>query len=62
MGDITLLIERARAGDGSALDDLFQQLYPELSDPEIACALDINARTVRRDWQKARVLLSVALR
>ena len=30
MGDITLLIQRARAGDSGALDDLFQQLYPEL--------------------------------
>ena len=30
MGDITLLIQRARAGDSGALDDLFRQLYPEL--------------------------------
>lgn len=30
MGDITLLIQRARAGDAAALDALFQQLYPEL--------------------------------
>ena len=30
MGDITLLIERARAGDGDALGALFEQLYPEL--------------------------------
>lgn len=30
MGDITLLIERARNGDGDALGALFAQLYPEL--------------------------------
>lgn len=30
MGDITLLIERARGGDGSALGSLFELLYPEL--------------------------------
>jgi len=33
-----------------------------MSDPEIASALDITDRTVRRDWQKARLLLSAALR
>jgi RNA polymerase sigma factor (TIGR02999 family) len=30
MGDITTLLERARAGDRSAFDDLFDRLYPEL--------------------------------
>jgi DNA-directed RNA polymerase specialized sigma24 family protein len=129
MGDITLLIQRARAGDAHALDALFEQLYPELrriahlrlrrrfhdpklgthvtlddelagtdtaaeaqilrvhealeeiadfdarlarlvemryfggmSDLQIASALAITDRTVRRDWQKARLLLSAALR
>ena len=33
-----------------------------LNDLEIASALDITDRTVRRDWQKARLLLSTALR
>lgn len=31
-------------------------------DEEIAQALDLSVRTVRRDWQKARLLLTVALR
>ncbi len=31
-------------------------------DDEIAQALDLSVRTVRRDWQKARLLLSEALR
>jgi len=33
-----------------------------MSDEEIAAALDITTRTVRRDWQKARLLLAQALR
>ena len=33
-----------------------------LSDDEIASALDVTTRTVRREWQKARVLLAEALR
>ena len=33
-----------------------------LSDAEIAEALDLGVRTVRRDWQKARVVLAATLR
>jgi RNA polymerase sigma factor (TIGR02999 family) len=33
-----------------------------MSDPEIAAAMDITDRTVRREWQKARLLLAAALR
>jgi len=32
------------------------------SDLEIAEALELTTRTVRRDWSKARMLLSVALK
>jgi RNA polymerase sigma factor (TIGR02999 family) len=32
-----------------------------LSEPEIALALDISERTVRRDWEKARLLLAQVL-
>ncbi len=32
-----------------------------LSEPEIAQALDISERTVRRDWEKARLLLAQVL-
>jgi DNA-directed RNA polymerase specialized sigma24 family protein len=31
------------------------------TEEDIAIALGINQRTVRRDWQKARLLLSLAL-
>lgn len=36
--------------------------FAGMSDLEIAGALDVTDRTVRRDWQKARVLLAAALR
>ena len=35
--------------------------FAGMSDLEIADALDVTDRTVRRDWQKARVLLAAAL-
>ena len=36
--------------------------FAGMTDPEIAEALGVTDRTVRRDWQKARVLLATALR
>jgi RNA polymerase sigma factor (TIGR02999 family) len=36
--------------------------FAGMSDPEIASALSVTDRTVRRDWQKARLLLAAALR
>lgn len=36
--------------------------FSGLGDTEIAAALDVTDRTVRRDWRKARVLLAAALR
>ena len=35
--------------------------FAGLSEAEIAQALDISERTVRRDWEKARLLLSRVL-
>jgi RNA polymerase sigma factor (TIGR02999 family) len=36
--------------------------FAGLSEQEIADALDLNERTVRRDWERARLLLSVSLK
>jgi RNA polymerase sigma factor (TIGR02999 family) len=36
--------------------------FAGLTEDEIAAALDVNERTVRRDWEKARVLLATMLR
>lgn len=37
------------------------RLFAELSSPDIADAIGINARTVERDWLKARTFLSACL-
>lgn len=36
--------------------------FAGLDDAEIACALDVGERTVRRDWEHARLLLAKALK
>ena len=36
--------------------------FAGMSETEIAAALGVNERTIRRDWQKARLLLAEALR
>jgi DNA-directed RNA polymerase specialized sigma24 family protein len=36
--------------------------FAGLTEGEIAAALDVTDRTVRRDWEKARVLLAAMLR
>ena len=35
--------------------------FAGLAEPQIALALGISERTVRRDWEKARLLLARAL-
>jgi RNA polymerase sigma factor (TIGR02999 family) len=35
--------------------------FAGMSEAEIAAALGVNERTVRRDWQKARLLLAESL-
>jgi len=53
--------------DIAALDERLARLvemryFGGMNDLEIASALDVTDRTVRRDWQKARLLLVAALR
>ena len=38
-----------------------QNLFVGLSDAEIAAALGLSDRTVRRDWDRARLLLAEML-
>ena len=50
------------AGVDARLAQVVEMRYfAGLSEPEIALALDISERTVRRDWEKARLLLSRVL-
>lgn len=64
--DEILQVHEALAQVGK-LDERLGQLvemryFGGLSDDEIAAALDVTTRTVRRDWHKARLLLAEALR
>ena len=36
--------------------------FAGLTEQEVAAALGVTDRTVRRDWEKARMLLAVALK
>jgi DNA-directed RNA polymerase specialized sigma24 family protein len=50
----------------AALDERLAQvaelrLFADLSSPDIAAVLGVNARTVERDWLKARTFLSACL-
>ena len=38
------------------------RFFGGLTEPEIAEALGLSERTVRRDWEKARLLLLAAVR
>ena len=40
----------------------FLRYFAGLNDAEIAVALDVGERTVRRDWEHARLLLAKALK
>ena len=69
-GEVTRLLQAAHGGDRAALDDALERLDPRqrqvvecrfyggLEDEEIAAALGVTTRTVRRDWVKARAWLN----
>ncbi len=54
MGDVTLLIERARDGDTAAFDQIFELLYPELR----AAAHRRLSRNVRNDAFETTALVN----
>jgi RNA polymerase sigma factor (TIGR02999 family) len=47
--------------DARAAEVVEMRYFCGMSEPEIAKALEVTERTVRRDWAKARVLLAEAL-
>jgi RNA polymerase sigma factor (TIGR02999 family) len=47
--------------DARAVQVVEMRYFAGMTEPEIACTLGITERTVRRDWQKAKLLLQVAL-
>ena len=54
-------LERIAAVDPRLTQVVEMRYFGGLSEPEIAESLGITERTVRRDWQKARLLLREAL-
>jgi RNA polymerase sigma factor (TIGR02999 family) len=54
-------LDRMAAIDVRMTQVVEMRYFGGLSDPEIAEALEVTERTVRRDWQKARLLLREAL-
>jgi RNA polymerase sigma factor (TIGR02999 family) len=54
-------LDRMAAIDPRMTQVVEMRYFGGLSDPEIAQALGVTERTVRRDWQKARLLLREAL-
>ena len=55
------LEELARV-DARLVQVVEMRYFAGMTEPEIAAALGVNDRTVRRDWQKARLLLADALK
>jgi RNA polymerase sigma factor (TIGR02999 family) len=54
-------IEQLVAVDDRAMQVVEMRYFAGMTEPEIADALGVTERTVRRDWQKARLLLRAAL-
>ena len=54
-------LEELAKADLRLVNVVEMRYFAGFSDDEIAAAIGVNARTVRRDWQKARLLLSLAL-
>jgi len=43
-------------------EEVEMRYFAGMSESEVAEALQVNERTVRRDWEKARVLLAAQLK
>ncbi len=50
------------ASDQRMADIVEMHYFGGLTEPEIASVLSVSERTVRREWEKARLLLAVALK
>jgi DNA-directed RNA polymerase specialized sigma24 family protein len=55
-------LEELAKVDGRLVQVVEMRYFAGMTEPEIAVALGVNERTVRRDWQKARLLLADALK
>jgi RNA polymerase sigma factor (TIGR02999 family) len=62
LGAIHRAIEQLAQTDARLAQVVEMRFFSGLTEPEIARALGVTERTVRRDWTKARLLLAHALR
>jgi RNA polymerase sigma factor (sigma-70 family) len=55
-------LEELAKVDGRAAQIVEMRFYGGMTEPEIAETLGLSDRTVRRSWEKARLLLASALK
>jgi RNA polymerase sigma factor (TIGR02999 family) len=55
-------LEELAKVDARLVQVVEMRYFAGMTEPEIAAVLGVNDRTVRRDWQKARLLLADALK
>ncbi len=55
-------LEALATTDARLVQVVEMRYFAGMTEPEIAVALGVNERTVRRDWQKARLLLADSLK
>jgi RNA polymerase sigma factor (TIGR02999 family) len=55
-------LEELAQHDARLVQVVEMRYFAGMTEPEIAAALGVNERTVRRDWQKAKLLLADALK
>ena len=55
-------LEELAQHDARLVQVVEMRYFAGMTETEIAAALGVNDRTVRRDWQKARLLLADALK
>jgi RNA polymerase sigma factor (TIGR02999 family) len=59
--DVARAIEELERFDSRLARVVEMRFFSGMTEPEIAQALGVTERTVRRDWQKARLLLAQAI-
>ena len=55
-------IEALQGEDPRLVQVVEMRYFAGMTEPEIAAVLGVTDRTVRRDWEKARLLLAAMLR
>jgi RNA polymerase sigma factor (TIGR02999 family) len=56
------VLDEIAAADPRLVQVVEMRFFAGMTEPEIASSLGVTERTVRRDWQKARVMLALALK